>query len=171
MGFMNKLKTVASAKEAIEVIDAVWLVLIEMLGRDMVERHTAELAEHVGQGVKANLEAAGASEIVQIVATTVIEAGVSFSVMNGLCATMREADELLENTGLRGGQHSMLNVDLAVLETEMNRVLAVLCTPEVAVRLTLRMVPMLRLMIEHHAWMLEVPSPITLTLLRGCWRR
>ena len=76
--------------DAIHVADTIWLVLIEIVGHETVEQYTAELAEAIGKGVKLSLEDAGASETTQIVAATVVEAGVSFTVLNGLRATMDE---------------------------------------------------------------------------------
>lgn len=152
--FMLKLKRMATAEEAIEVVDAVWLVIIQMLGEDLVEERTAELAGSIGGEVKVSLAAASASDTTQSLTATVVEASVSFAVLNGLCATWQEVEAVMEATGLRrsGG---LGHVDLAVLEAEMNRVLTVFCTPMVAARVMLRMVPILRLNIECNSWLLE----------------
>jgi len=165
--FICMLDKVTSADDARNVANNVWLLLIEMLGHDMVEQHTAELAESSRATLQVALEGAVASERTQIVAAAVVEAGVSFAVLSGLGATIQEGENFVAATGVRKCD-GLLHVNLAKLEAELNRLLVVFCTPEVTARVTLRMVPVLRQAVQGHAWILDKmmePAHIQLTVM------
>jgi len=81
MGFVQSLQSVTSARDAVDVLDAIWLVLIEMLGRDVVEAFVAEHAETLGRRVAENLKAVDAPQAMQMLSATLVEASVSFAAL------------------------------------------------------------------------------------------